>query len=278
MIAESVVDGRYAVGDVIGRGATAEVHRGHDLRSGRPVAIKVLRQDLARDPAARSRFRREARTVARLDHPAIVSVYAAGDSADEGLGGETAGGVPFLVLEYVAGRTLRELLATRDLGRDEAIHYQTGILAALDASHRAGVVHRDVKPANVMITPEGAVKLLDFGISSAGTDPAATQTHGRTFLGTPSYTSPEQVRGHPVDARSDLYAAGCVLHELLTGRPPFVGDDAVSVAYQHVHEAPAAVSTALAPLDAVLARALAKEPDDRFQDASTFRDALLSAA
>ncbi|MCD4525020.1 protein kinase [Nocardioides sp. cx-173] len=275
MSTDRVIAGRYELGEVIGFGATAEVHRGRDTRSGRAVAIKMLRKDLARDPLFRSRLRREAMTVAGLSHPAIVAVYDTGhEEVDDGSAGTVR--VPFIVMEYVAGRSLRDLLRMRPLTRDEAIHYQVGILAALDVSHRAGVVHRDIKPANVMITPEDAVKLVDFGISSAQ-GPAATLTQAQVFLGTPSYLSPEQARGQTADARSDLYSAGCVLHELLTGRPPFVGDDPVAVAYQHVHEEPAQVPTGLPALDAVLAKALAKRREDRFQDARSFREALLCA-
>ena len=180
-------------------------------------------------------------------------------------------------MEYVAGRSLRDLLRIRRPTPNETLQYQVGILSALEFSHRAGVVHRDIKPANVMITPEGAVKVVDFGISRAGGDPDATVTLTQTFLGTPAYVSPEQARGQTLDARSDLYSAGCVLYELLTGRPPFVGDDPVSVAYQHVHEQPARLG-ALPAMDAVLGTALAKDPADRFQDAGSFRTALLAAA
>ncbi|TXK39988.1 serine/threonine protein kinase [Nonomuraea sp. C10] len=276
MNAGRVIDGRYELGDVIGRGATAHVHRGRDIRLGRPVAIKMLRKNLVRDPVSWSRFGREAMTVAGLSHPAIVSIY---DTGHEEVGGGSAGEVrvPFIVMEYVEGRSLRDLLRMRVLTLNETIQYQVGILSALDFSHRAGIAHRDIKPANVMITPEGAVKVVDFGISRATGDPAATLTQAQVVLGTPSYLSPEQARGETVDARSDLYSAGCVLYELLTGRPPFVGDNPFSVAYQHVYEQPAQAGTALPALDAVLAKALAKEREDRFQDARSFEAALLSA-
>ncbi|GAB2817989.1 hypothetical protein GCM10027073_56970 [Streptomyces chlorus] len=275
MNADRVINGRYEVGDVIGRGATAHVHRGRDIRSGRSVAIKMLRKDLVRDPVVRSRFQREAMTVAGLSHPAIVSIY---DIGHEEVGGGSTGKVrvPFIVMEYVEGQSLRDLLRMRGLTLNETIQYQVGILSALDFSHRAGIVHRDIKPANVMITPEGAVKVVDFGISRATGDPALPQA--QVVLGTPSYLSPEQACGETVDARSDLYSAGCVLYELLTGRPPFVGDNSLSLAYQHVHEQPAQAGTALPALDAVLAKALAKEREDRFQDARSFEEALLSAA
>jgi len=259
----------------------AEVRRGRDLRAGRTVAIKVLRQDLARDPQLRHRFQREALTLAGLSHPAIVSVHDTGshridDGSPDGIR------VPFIVMEYVAGRSLKELLREGRPTLAVAIRHQLGLLSALGSSHRAGVVHRDIKPANVMITPEGAVKVVDFGIARGLTAPSATVTQVQAFLGTPVYLSPEQARGEVVDARSDLYSAGCLLYELVTGRPPFVGDDPVSVAYQHVHEEPPRASTRRpglpAALDAVLATALAKDREDRFQDAREFSAALRSAA
>ena len=272
-----ILDGRYEVGEVIGWGATADVRRGRDLRSGQPVAVKMLREDLVRDPVHRSRFQREAATVAGLRHPAIAAVYDTGhEEVVSGSGGRLR--IPIIVMEYVEGRSLRDLLQIRRPTLNEAVQYQVGILSALDFSHRAGVVHRDIKPANVMITPEGTVKVVDFGISRDGGDPTATVTLTRTFLGTPAYVSPEQARGQALDARSDLYSAGCVLYELLAGRPPFVGGDPVSVAYQHVHEQPPRLDTARSGWDDVLATALAKDPGDRFQDACSFRTALLAAA
>ncbi|MQW76296.1 protein kinase [Nocardioides sp. dk4132] len=275
-----ILHGRYEVGEVIGRGGMAEVRRGHDLRSGRTVAIKMLRKDLARDAQLHQRLRREALTLAGLSHPAIVSVYDTGhhridDGSTDGIR------VPFIVMEHIGGRSLKELLREGRPTLAVSIRHQLGLLAALDASHRAGVVHRDIKPANVMITPEGSVKVVDFGIARDGRDPTATITQFRPSLGTPVYLSPEQARGETADARSDLYSAGCLLFELVTGRPPFVGDDPVSVAYQHVHEEPARASTYRpdlpAALDRVLAKALAKDPSDRFQHARAFSDALRSA-
>ena len=276
-----VLGGRYGLGAVIGRGATADVHGARDLRSGRCVAIKMLRKDLARDPVSVCRFRREAQLVGGLRHPAIVSLLDTG--YDEGEGGSPDEvGVPFIVMEYVPGQSLRDLIKSGGLTLERSVHHLRGVLSALEFSHRAGVVHRDIKPANVMITPGGAVKVVDFGIARGGSDPTTTITHLQAFMGTPVYLSPEQARGEVADARSDLYSAGCLLYELLTGRPPFVGDDPVSVAYQHVHEDPPPLSShdlEVAPgLGAVLARSLAKDPDDRFQDARDFRDALESAA
>ncbi|NPC95194.1 protein kinase [Nocardioides sp. zg-DK7169] len=276
-----VLHGRYLVGEVIGRGGMAEVRRGRDLHSGHAVAIKVLREDLARDPQLRHRFRREAQTLAGLSHPAIVSVHDTGQHLfDDG----SADGirVPFIVMEHVAGRSLKELLREGRPTLAVSIRHQLGLLSALDSSHRAGVIHRDIKPANVMITPQGAVKVVDFGIARGVDAPTATVTQVQAFLGTPVYLSPEQARGELADARSDLYSAGCLLYELVTGRPPFSGDDPVAVAYQHVHEQPPRASTHRpdlpSALDAVLAKALAKDREDRFQDAREFSAALRSTA
>ncbi|MCD9154765.1 protein kinase domain-containing protein [Aeromicrobium duanguangcaii] len=276
MTVHRVLDGRYEMGDVIGHGGMAHVHCGRDIPSGDCVAIKVLRQELAEDPLFRSRFRREAQTMAGLDHPAIVSIIDTG--YDTGAGGPADGArVPFIVMELVAGRSLREILRAGSVTVEQAIAYQVGLFSALEFSHRAGVVHCDVKPANVMVTPEGAVKLLDFGIARASGERADEISETLQFLGTPGYLSPEQVLGEPLDAASDLYSAGCLLHELLTGRPPFVGDP-ISVTYQHLHEEPPAAGTSVAGLDAVLARALAKNRRDRFSSARAFREALLAIA
>lgn len=247
--------------------------------TGRSVALKLLHSGPAQDPHFR-RLRREARALAALNHPAIVAVYGTGfDNADsDSPGGVT---VPFIVMEHVPGRSLREILDDGVLTLTEAVHYLAGVLSALEFSHRAGIVHRDIKPANVMITPEGCVKVVDFGIACVSADPAATVTEVQGVFGTPLYLSPEQVLGEPADSRSDLYSAGCLLYELLTGRPPFAGDDPVAVAYQHVHEEPERVSVhsrALTPaLDGVLLRALTKDRKDRFQTAREFRRALASA-
>ncbi|WP_228551691.1 protein kinase domain-containing protein [Mumia zhuanghuii] len=274
-----LLGGRYAMGGVIGRGGTADVHRGHDLRSGGQVAVKVFRTHLAHDPLVLSRLRREARLVAGLCHPAIVALLDTGCEEVVG-GGEGNVRVPFLVMEYVPGWSLRDLLKRGGVSLERAIRYQLGVLSALESSHRAGVVHRDIKPANVMITPSGAVKVVDFGIARDSGDPTATITHDRAFMGTPVYLSPEQARGEVADVRSDLYSAGCLFYEMLTGRPPFVADDPVSVAYQHVHEEPPRITAYdhSPALGAVLVKALAKAREDRFQSARAFADALQSAA
>lgn len=277
---DRVLNGRYEVGELIGRGGMADVHLGRDVRLGRSVAIKLLRRDLARDPLFQSRFRREAQAVAALNHPTIVSVY---DTGEEEIAGRSVDDVkvPFIVMEYVAGRTLRDLIRAGELTLDQSAEHMVGVLSALEYSHKAGIVHRDIKPANVMITPEGNVKVMDFGIARAIADSAATMTQTQAVIGTAQYLSPEQARGETVDARSDLYSAGCLMYELLTARPPFIGDSPVSVAYQHVREIPKPASQFnpdVSPaLDAVLHRALEKDRQDRYQDAVAFRVALQQA-
>ncbi|RHA37149.1 Stk1 family PASTA domain-containing Ser/Thr kinase [Cellulomonas rhizosphaerae] len=273
-----ILAGRYEVGELIGRGGMAEVHIGHDTRLGRTVAIKILRSDLARDPSFQNRFRREAQAAASLNHPAIVAVYDTGEDVTTEATG-VVGHVPFIVMEYVEGHTVRDIL--RDghaVPIEEAVEISAGVLSALEYSHHAGIVHRDIKPANVMLTPTGAVKVMDFGIARAVADSAATMTQTQAVIGTAQYLSPEQARGETVDARSDLYSAGCLLFELLTGRPPFVGDSPVSVAYQHVRE-PAPVPSTLASdvpdsLDRITLKALAKERDSRYSTAAEFRSDL----
>ena len=264
------------MGEVIGRGGMADVHVGRDIHSGRWVAIKMLRTNLAEDATFRSRLRREAQTMGRLRHRGIVALHDTGYD-DTGQGSADERTVPFIVMEYVAGWSLRDLLRMGRLTLAKSMQYQVGVLSALEASHRAGIVHRDIKPANVMVTSRGAVKLVDFGISRPSDDPAATVTHVHTLLGTPRYLSPEQARGEAADARSDLYSAGCLLFELLAGRPPFTGDDPVALAYQHVHEQPPRTDTGIPALDSVVARALSKSRDARFQSARDFRVALESA-
>jgi len=243
--ATRLLGGRYQVGALIGRGGMAEVHAGHDTRLGRTVAIKMLRSDLARDPMFLARFRREAQSAAGLNHPAIVAVYDSGEDEDTDSSGATIA-LPYIVMEYVEGRTLREILNdTTVMDPAEAARVTEGVLDALSYSHRMGIVHRDIKPANVMLTPAGEVKVMDFGIARAIADTAATMTQTQSVIGTAQYLSPEQAQGKQVDARSDLYSAGCLLYELLTGRTPFVGDSPVSVAYQHVGQAPQPVQPSL---------------------------------
>ncbi|MCX4907187.1 Stk1 family PASTA domain-containing Ser/Thr kinase [Streptomyces sp. NBC_00878] len=262
--------GRYELGHVLGRGGMAEVHLAHDTRLGRTVAVKTLRADLARDPSFQARFRREAQSAASLNHPAIVAVYDTGEDYIEGIS------IPYIVMEYVDGSTLRELLHSgRKLLPERAMEMTIGILQALEYSHRAGIVHRDIKPANVMLTRNGQVKVMDFGIARAMGDSGMTMTQTSAVIGTAQYLSPEQAKGEQVDARSDLYSAGCLLYELLTVRPPFIGDSPVAVAYQHVREEPQPPSVfdpEITPeMDAIVLKALTKDPDYRYQSADEMR-------
>ncbi|WP_087872349.1 Stk1 family PASTA domain-containing Ser/Thr kinase [Arthrobacter globiformis] len=278
---QRVLNGRYELGDLIGRGGMADVHRGVDTRLGRTVAIKLLRPDLARDPQFQARFKREAQAVAALNHPSIVAIYDTGEHIVQGDAHDQVR-VPYIVMEFVAGKTLRDLLRAGDITIDQAVEYTLGVLSALEYSHKAGIVHRDIKPANVMYCENSdMVKVMDFGIARAVADSAATMTQTQAVVGTAQYLSPEQARGEAVDARSDLYSAGCLLYETLTGRPPFVGESPVSVAYQHVREKPEPPSTfnpdISHALDSVLEKALQKNRADRFQDAAAFRRALRAA-
>ncbi|MGW3307050.1 Stk1 family PASTA domain-containing Ser/Thr kinase [Streptomyces sp. NPDC001073] len=262
--------GRYELGQVLGRGGMAEVYLAHDTRLGRTVAVKTLRVDLARDPSFQARFRREAQSAASLNHPAIVAVYDTGEDYVDGVS------IPYIVMEYVDGSTLRELLHSgRKLLPERTLEMTIGILQALEYSHRSGIVHRDIKPANVMLTRTGQVKVMDFGIARAMGDSGMTMTQTSAVIGTAQYLSPEQAKGEQVDARSDLYSTGCLLYELLTVRPPFVGDSPVAVAYQHVREEPQPPSVfdpEITPeMDAIVLKALVKDPNYRYQSADEMR-------
>ncbi|MEU9988692.1 Stk1 family PASTA domain-containing Ser/Thr kinase [Streptomyces sp. NPDC048045] len=262
--------GRYELGQVLGRGGMAEVYLAHDTRLGRTVAVKTLRADLARDPSFQARFRREAQSAASLNHPAIVAVYDTGEDYIDGVS------IPYIVMEYVDGSTLRELLHSgRKLLPERAMEMTIGILQGLEYAHRSGIVHRDIKPANVMLTRNGQVKVMDFGIARAMGDSGMTMTQTAAVIGTAQYLSPEQAKGEQVDARSDLYSTGCLLYELLTVRPPFVGDSPVAVAYQHVREEPQAPSVfdpEITPeMDAIVLKALVKDPNYRYQSADEMR-------
>lgn len=266
---------RYEIGELLGRGGMAEVHLGRDTRLGRTVAIKLLRTDLARDATFQARFRREAQSAAALNHPAIVSVYDTGEEVVTDSGGGIVP-LPYIVMEYVEGRTLRDMLrGGQPLDTLSALEITSGVLAALEYSHKAGIVHRDIKPANVMVTPRGDVKVMDFGIARALADASATMTQTQAVIGTAQYLSPEQARGETVDARSDLYSAGCLLYELLTARPPFVADSPVAVAYQHVREMPQppSVFNPAIPevVDRVVLHSLSKDRESRYQSAAQFR-------
>jgi beta-lactam-binding protein with PASTA domain/predicted Ser/Thr protein kinase len=275
MTTPRLLGSRYEIGETLGYGGMAEVHRGRDVRLGREVAVKVLRADLARDPSFQARFRREAQAAASLNHPAIVAVYDTGEE-------DQFGNLPYIVMEYVEGRTLREVLKVEGrLMPRRAMEIVADVCAALDFSHRNGIVHRDVKPGNAMITRTGAVKVMDFGIARAVADNAATVTQTAAVIGTAQYLSPEQARGENVDARSDVYSTGVLLFELITGSPPFTGDSPVAVAYQHVRENPPPPST-LNPdvppeLDAIVLKAMAKNPANRYQSAGEMRADLIRA-
>ncbi|CAN5482737.1 Stk1 family PASTA domain-containing Ser/Thr kinase [soil metagenome] len=269
----TLVGGRYELGELLGRGGMAEVRKGTDGRLGRIVAVKRLRTYLASDATFQARFRREAQSSASLNHPSIVAVYDTGEEpAQDGSGVAQ----PYIVMEYVAGRTLRDILREgRKILPERALEITSGVLSALDYSHRAGIIHRDIKPGNVMLTPTGDVKVMDFGIARAISDAANSMTQTAAVVGTAQYLSPEQARGETVDSRSDVYSAGCLVYELLTGRPPFVGDSPVAVAYQHVREQAAPPSdhdTDLPPaIDAIVMKALAKRLEDRYQSAGAMR-------
>ncbi|MFT4260069.1 Stk1 family PASTA domain-containing Ser/Thr kinase [Microbacterium sp.] len=281
-----VLAGRYRVDELIGHGGMAKVHHGYDLTLGRDVAIKILDPELARDTAFRTRFRLEAQAASRMSHPSIVRVFDAGDDLSTNSGSSTGSGAhdtvtPYIVMELIHGTLLKDIIATGPVPEADAVRYVDGILEALDYSHRAGVVHRDIKPGNVMVTDKGQVKVMDFGIARAVSDSSSTVAETTQIIGTAAYFSPEQAKGEPVDARTDIYSTGVVLYELLTGRQPFRGDSPVAVAYQHVSETPLAPSEvnedSPAALDPVVLRALAKDPYQRFPDAASFRSALDAA-
>ncbi|MFY2859228.1 Stk1 family PASTA domain-containing Ser/Thr kinase [Mycobacterium sp. THU-M104] len=261
---------RYELGEILGFGGMSEVHLARDIRLHRDVAVKVLRADLARDPSFYLRFRREAQNAAALNHPSIVAVYDTGEA-------ETAAGpLPYIVMEYVDGVTLRDIVHTDGpLPPRRAIEIIADACQALNFSHQNGIIHRDVKPANIMISTTNAVKVMDFGIARAIADSGNSVTQTAAVIGTAQYLSPEQARGDSVDARSDVYSLGCVLYEILTGEPPFTGDSPVAVAYQHVREDPIPPSHRhpgiSAELDAVVLKALAKNPENRYQTAAEMR-------
>jgi len=253
---------RYEIGQMIGTGGMADVYIGEDQRLSRKVAVKVLRSDLARDPSFVARFRKEALAAAGLNHPGIVAVY---DSGEEGLNS-------YIVMELVTGHTLRdELAAPTALTVERSLEIIEGVLEALSYSHHNGIIHRDIKPGNIMLTEAGDVKVMDFGIARAMDDIGATMTSTWNVVGTAQYLSPEQATGEAADLRSDIYSVGCLLYELVTGRPPFTGDTPVAIAYQHVSadfEFPSAINPALDEnIDKIIAVALAKNPSDRYQSA-----------
>ncbi|MGK8554528.1 Stk1 family PASTA domain-containing Ser/Thr kinase [Nocardia gipuzkoensis] len=265
---------RYELGEIIGFGGMSEVHKARDIRLSRDVAIKVLRADLARDPTFYLRFKREAQNAAALNHPAIVAVYDTGEAEVDG------GPLPYIVMEYVDGDTLRDIVRGKGpLPPRRAMEIVADVCAALDFSHKAGIVHRDMKPANIMINRSGAVKVMDFGIARAIADSSNPMTQTAAVIGTAQYLSPEQARGETVDARSDVYSVGCVLFEILTGEPPFTGDSPIAVAYQHVREDPRLPSHVFPgvprELDSVVLKAMSKNPANRYQTAAEMRADLI---
>src|SRR5205809_420498 len=258
MADQKVLAGRYELEEVLGHGGMAEVFLGTDRVLGRRIAVKILSDRFARDNSFVTRFRREAQSAAALNHPNVVSVFDTG--SDDG--------THFIVMEYVQGKTLSQML--RDgapLMPERAVEIARGVADALSFAHRAGIVHRDVKPGNIMLTTTGDVKVMDFGIARATSSESLTQT--ATVLGTATYFSPEQAQGDPVDARSDIYSLGVVMYEMLTGTPPFAGDTPVAIAYKHVKEDPVPPSSLNSDipegLNAIVLKCLAKDPDDRYQ-------------
>lgn len=254
-------DGRYTVGQMIGTGGMADVYLGLDTRLDRSVAIKVLRRDLAKDPAFVARFRKEALAAGGLNHSGIVAVYDSGEEDN----------CPYIVMELVSGQTLRQKLQMGPLPLATSLEIVKGILQALTYSHSKGIVHRDIKPSNIMITDSGDIKVMDFGIARATDDIGATLTNTWNVVGTAQYLSPEQATGEIADGRSDLYSLGCLMYELLTGQAPFTGDTPVSVAFQHV-SSPLVAASQINPalntsLDQMLEVVLSKNPDHRYQNA-----------
>jgi serine/threonine-protein kinase len=257
-----LLNNRYALGEMIGTGGMADVYIGDDTRLNRKVAIKVLRRDLARDPSFVARFKKEALAAGGLNHPGIVAVYDSGDENDS----------PYIVMELISGQTLRQVMQQGLIPQGRAIEIIEGILQALEYSHKESIVHRDIKPGNIMITDSGDIKVMDFGIARATDDIGATMTNTWNVIGTAQYLSPEQATGELADGRSDLYSLGCLMYELLTGRPPFTGDTPVSIAYQHV-SSPITPASQVKPglstdIDRMLEVVLSKDPNNRYQDAS----------
>ncbi|MGO1380762.1 MAG: Stk1 family PASTA domain-containing Ser/Thr kinase [Corynebacterium sp.] len=271
-LSNTTLGGRYLLGPVIGTGGMSDVYAATDELLGRDIAVKMMRADLARDETFLERFRREAKNAAKLNHHAIVAVY------DTGQTDEAQGSVPYIVMERVHGQTLRDIVSDNGpLPLNEAGRIMAEVCRALSFSHEAGIIHRDIKPANIMITNTGAVKVMDFGIARALSDTSSAMTQTAAVISTAQYLSPEQARGKSAEARSDIYAAGCVFYEISTGQPPFSGESPFSVAFQHVQESPLPPSQvtgmnldqnqALA-LDAVTLTAMAKDPSDRYDNSA----------
>ena len=270
-----ILAGRYELGELLGSGGMSEVFRGRDVALGRDVAVKLMRADLVSDDNFYQRFRREAQNSASLGHPSIVAIYDTGEEVADGVS------LPYIVMELIEGDTLRDLVRMDGaMDTDYALGVMADVCGALDFSHRKGIIHRDVKPANIMINRDGAVKVMDFGIARAISESTSTLTQTSAVLGTAQYLSPEQARGENVDPRSDVYSAGCVLYEMVTGQPPFTGESPVAVAYQHVREDPVPPSRINPELDryvdAIVLQALSKNPENRYATAGDMRTDLLA--
>lgn len=278
--AQRILAGRYSIDSFIGQGGMATVYKGTDTKLGRPVAIKVMKAELADDEEFRLRFRKEAQSASRMAHPTVVRVFDAGDDLIQTAEGPKR--LPFIVMEYVQGKNLRQVLSEDRLSIDESCRVIDSVLTALEYSHRAGIVHRDIKPGNIMITSSGQVKVMDFGIARAVSETSSTLQQTTTILGTAAYFSPEQAKGEPIDARTDLYSTAVMAYELIAGNVPFRGDTAVAVAYQHVSERaqpPSERNSEVTPeLDRVVLYGLQKDRAKRFQSAAEFREALRLAA
>ncbi|WP_053662723.1 protein kinase domain-containing protein [Streptomyces sp. MMG1121] len=272
---EKVLSDRYELVERLGQGGMGTVHRGVDRQLRRTVAVKLLSSALAHDPQSRARFRREAHAAAALNHPAVATIHDVGEEADPD------GPRPYLVMEYVQGTTLADAMCDGPLPVAEAITMACAVLDALQHSHEHGIVHRDIKPSNIMRTGPGTVKVLDFGIAKAFTETATRITGSGAAIGTPAYLSPEQISGAEIDHRADLYAMGCLLHELLTGQPPFRGESSFAVMHQHLFAEPEPVSRLRSQVpptvEAVIQRALRKDPRERFADARQMGAALADA-
>ncbi|MFD3537887.1 protein kinase [Streptomyces sp. NPDC058662] len=279
----SLAGGRYQLRDLLGAGGMASVYLAYDSALDRQVAIKTLHSDLGREQSFRERFRREAQAVAKLSHTNIVSVFDTGEGVVTSAGSPTGDGavMPYIVMEYVEGQPLGSVLDAdiRQYGAmpaDKALKMTADVLAALETSHEMGLVHRDIKPGNVMVNKRGVVKVMDFGIARAMQSGVTSMTQTGMVVGTPQYLSPEQALGRGVDARSDLYSVGIMLFQLLTGRIPFDADSPLAIAYAHVQEepvAPSSINRSVTPaMDALVARALKKNPNERFPTAAAMRD------
>ena len=264
--------GRYEFVRFVARGGMSSVYLARDVRLDRPVAVKVLFAGLADNPSFVERFRREALAAARLNHPRIVRVYDSGQDS----------GTYFIVMEYIEGQTLSKVLKQEGaLTMPTALRIGEDVAEALADAHKQNVIHRDVKPGNIMFTPSSGLKVTDFGIARAVTGSISDLTQTGTVMGTATYFSPEQAKGDPADYRTDIYSLGVVLFEMLAGKPPFYGDSPIAVAYQHVNEPPPTLHDvtdgAIPPeLSNVVARLLAKRPEDRYQDAELLRQDLAS--